>query len=68
MTDQSIIFKADLIGGDDNNSQIRCFVVNQDVSTSLDKLMEKLSTIFTELRGKDFRYWLVVKSVRLQEA
>ncbi len=55
MTDQSIIFKADLIGGDDNNSQIRCFAVNQDVSTSLDKLMEKLSTIFTELRGKDFR-------------
>jgi hypothetical protein len=55
MDHQNVSFKAVLKVGDDN-SEIRRFVVDRDVSTSLDYLREKLSTIFSELRRKDFRY------------
>jgi hypothetical protein len=54
MDHQNVSFKAVFKVGDDN-SEIRRFVVDRDVSTSLDYLREKLSTIFSELRRKDFR-------------
>jgi hypothetical protein len=55
MDHQNVSFKAVLKVGDDN-SEIRRFIVDRDVSTSLDYLREKLSTIFSELRRKDFRH------------
>jgi hypothetical protein len=62
MDHQNVSFKAVLKVGDDN-SEIRRFVVDRDVSTSLDYLREKLSTIFSELRRKDFRYFFVLEKV-----
>jgi hypothetical protein len=64
MDHQNVSFKAVYKVGDDN-SEIRRFVVDRDVSTSLDYLREKLSTIFSELRRKDFRY--VKERERLKE-
>ncbi len=54
---QKVSFKA-ILKVDDNNLEIRRFVVDQDVSTSLYYLREKLLTIFPELRPKEFRYFV----------
>ncbi len=49
MDPQNVSFKVVL------HSQIRRFVLAQDVSTSFKYLMEKLSNMFMELHHKDFR-------------
>jgi hypothetical protein len=56
MDHQKVHIKA-ILKEDDNSFEIRRFVVDQDDSTSLDYLREKLSTIFSELRPKYFRYF-----------
>ncbi len=55
MDNQKVSFKA-VLKVDKESSETRRFDVDRDVSTSLDFLKDKLSTIFSELRGKDFRY------------
>ncbi len=55
MDKQKVSFKA-VLKIDKENSETRRFDVDHDVSTSLNFLKEKLSAIFMELRGKDFRY------------
>jgi hypothetical protein len=49
------------------NSQIRRFTIAQDVSTSLDYLKEKLSTMFVNLHQKDFRYMFVIVNENVRE-
>ena len=57
MNHQKVHIKA-ILKEDDNNFEIRRFAVDRDDSTSLDYLREKLSTIFSELRSKEFRYFV----------
>jgi hypothetical protein len=56
MYNPKVSFKA-VLKGERGSSETRRFDVDQDVSTSLDFLKEKLSAIFMELREKDFRYY-----------
>ncbi len=61
MDTQKVSFKVVL------NSQIRRFTISQDVSTSLDYLKEKLSTMFVKLHQKDFRYMFVSVNENVRE-
>ena len=55
MGDKSVSFKVRLNDSSDTNSEVRRFVIDRDVSTSLTYLREKLAAIFPSLRRKDFK-------------
>ena len=55
MEEHNFSFKV-VFKGDNDDPEIRRFVVDRDVSTSIDYLREKLTTVFPVLRRTDFRF------------